>query len=176
MFCLGYRFDVFSGDAVSTQPRVTGPGDSGLNRHLSHSSLKSPLTKLFNDVSAREYAEEAGATTNNVFEEVSDLNIGSLLDNISCRSGVRCRVPCKHYSEVILGTTSATFHTGLINDMWFNRAQSMSQINLHLHSFANPGPPKLEIAHLRSIHHKRLRASCDEHCLYSQFSPSCSVF
>ena len=44
----------------------------------------------------------------------------------TCGSGVRCGVPCRHFWAVIRGTTLASFHKGLVNDLWFKTAQKLA--------------------------------------------------
>lgn len=60
----------------------------------------------------------------------------------TCGSGVRCGVPCRHYWAVLCCSTAATFHRGLVNDLWFKQAQPLSPSSVRLHTFDNPAAPQ----------------------------------
>lgn len=73
-FWAGYRFDVFTTGAISTQR------GEGLNRHVKHHlNLQSPLTKLYAEVLVREQKEQARATVKDVLDMVSSLTLLHLL-------------------------------------------------------------------------------------------------
>ena len=64
-FWAGYRFDVFTTGAISTQR------GEGLNLHMKHHlSLQIPLVKLFKEVLIREKKEEARATVRDARDQV----------------------------------------------------------------------------------------------------------
>ena len=52
----------------------------------------------------------------------------------TCLSGVRCGVPCRHFWAVLRMSSMATFHLGIINDLWFKSAQSL-KTTVKLHTF-----------------------------------------
>lgn len=56
----------------------------------------------------------------------------------TCGSGVRCGVPCRHFWAVLRSSSEATFHEGLVNDLWFKEAQPLTDSPIKLHTFDNP--------------------------------------
>ena len=58
----------------------------------------------------------------------------------TCTCGDHCRlgVPCRHYWAVLMSCNAATFHRGMVNDLWFKKAQPLGQQKAKLFTFDDP--------------------------------------
>ena len=70
----------------------------------------------------------------------------------TCASSIRCGVPCRHFWAVLRATTSAAFHGGLINDLWFRTAQTLSLAPIKVHTYDKPGSPIIETLYKRPLY------------------------
>jgi len=70
----------------------------------------------------------------------------------TCGCGVRSGVPCRHFWAVLRSTTTATFHQGLVNDLWFKHAQSITEETIMLHTYDDPKKSVLCVPFVRQIY------------------------
>lgn len=70
----------------------------------------------------------------------------------TCGTGVRCGVPCRHFWAVLRGTTLATFHSGLVNDLWFKTSQKLTPTTVRLHTYDDPRRARQDVAYVRPLY------------------------
>jgi hypothetical protein len=70
----------------------------------------------------------------------------------TCGSTVRCGVPCRHFWAVVRSSTVATFHSGLINDLWFKRSQTLGENIQKLYTYDDPMNPLMDVCIERLIY------------------------
>jgi len=75
----------------------------------------------------------------------------------TCGTGIRTGVPCRHFWAVLRSSTYATFHTGLLNDLWFKAPQLLGVSTAKLFAFDNEATPSAVVSFNRSVSTKASR-------------------
>ena len=70
----------------------------------------------------------------------------------TCGSAIRCGVPCRHFWGLLRSTTAATFHRGLVNDLWFRQAQALHVQEVGLHTYDDPANPIFPVLYERPVY------------------------